>query len=271
MKSAKRIFSILMVILLTLSLSQLVNATSLVEPDTPYDPNDFPLQTSYDDLYLFQQYLDEECDNLPSDFVLPEDLQSIGTFAGWLDQSFTVRNPPFSRYHYYIKLFEDNTILWLHVYHYGRYKTYFTQEELDISHVEGDMSKLNNAVNPNAHNYYILRDSIEYHYDDEGKLSSIQWHNLDNTSNTRTTYQLLLSISYKDYTVYNSGPFMDKLLSLDQEKFNEAQDILLSLGTSEGSKSEDSPGTGDPILLFAALLPTSAAGMALLHKKKKHI
>ena len=52
----------------------------------------------------------------------------------------------------------------------------------------------------------------------------------------------------------------------------EVEDGLVDLTDTRLEQRKDKPFTRQELaLLFAALLPTSAAGMALLHKKKKHI
>lgn len=214
----------------------------------------------FDTLTVFNDYL--QAADLPEGFVMPNELAAIGSFHAWLDLT-ERKQPANTEYYYGIELPMDEVVLWLYAKHNTQHN-YSRLQKLNLSSVSDDMCVLNDAtIAAGITSGIIQRGGLTYLYGG-GKLYSITWQT------EFAALEINLHLIDAGNATYAPGSFMDKLLSLGEEYWNEAHDILMSLGTSKSSNDESTPGTGDPILLFAALLPTSAAGMALLHKKKKH-
>ena len=244
-------------------------ALAASEPITILGPNsDHVFYRGFTDMDDFKQYLNQ-IENLPTNFTKPLGFEAIGTLESWVDVCVDPHQFETLDYYYCVTIPEDGVKLWIRFEH-GRFKEWTAYPELDMYSVTGDMRTLRDSVDLNTYQKCIIRrGNLVFHYVD-GKLTGIWWQKTGETLDSWVSCRILAYESYDDGFTYTSGSFMEKLLSMRDSQFQQAHDILMSLGTTANDQPDKSPNTGDPILLFAALLPASAAGMALLHKKKKH-
>ena len=216
------------------------------------------IYTTFYNLSYFQEYLTKN--EVPAGFIMPEDILSIGTFNMWIDLTDRF-DPPNTDYYYVIDLHNEDAQLWLRVEHYEPQNRNHAVKE-SIANVASDMTTLNEHATDKY--CQIQRGNLTYYYWAGKKtLGAIAWQN------EYATFTIGPEFKYENGFTYTPGSFMEKLLSLDEEKFQEAQAVLLSLGASGSGDPEDSPSTSDPIPLFTVLLPASATGICILSKKKK--
>lgn len=235
---------------------QPIQANAFTRPGT-YDS----MIPGFDDLTEYEQYL--QTADLPDGFVMPQELEPIGTFHQWLDD--TRRNQPDnSAYFYRINLHGCDEKLLIYIQH-DQAHTYSCMR-MSMECLGNDMRTLSDIapVGPSTFSV-ILRGNLMFFYSGR-ELYDIHW-------NTQyATFEIpSYSAIFKDDFTYAPDSFIGKLFSLDEEKFNEAQEILLSLGTVSAGDPEDSPSTGDPAILFAALLPASVIGIIVLSKKETYM
>ena len=261
----QRICFLLLTALFMCSICLSIPAFATQGPIDILGPNsDHVFYRGFTDMDDFDQYLNQ-IENLPTNFTKPLGFESIGTLESWVDVCANPHQFETLEYYYCVKIPEDNVKLWIHFEH-GVYKEWSAYPELDMYSVSGDMRTLRDTVNLNVYKQCIIRrGDLVYHYVD-GKLFGIWWQKLGETLDSWVSCSILAYESYDDGFTYSSGSFMEKLLSMRDSEFQQAQDILLSLGTSKGSN----PDTSDPVILFAVLLPTSATSLVLLLRKKKH-
>ena len=209
------------------------------------------IELGYDNATAFEKAVKSM--DVPTDLIMPEDLKAIGNFVAIIEQTDWQHDGQFWLYMYILDPHNEDGEFCLEVNHT---KYYYPKERpvLDLSYVSNnmtclDLSKLD-ATLANETSFSIYRDGLEF-VSVQGKLSFINWAIED------TKFTITRSYNYQsEKTDYAEGSFMNALLSLDEEKFAYARDILLSLG----EESDKNPSTGDPAAAAIALCFT---GMAL--------
>lgn len=204
----------------------------------------------FDDLAEFNAYLQtaETTGELPPYFVYPQELAPIGAFNTWGSKMYSQKNPDNSVCYYSIDLWEEDVTVWLLVEH-NTYHDFSLCSTLDKSYAGADMLTLENV--PDATERYVIRRGALYYYYVNNKLFSIFWYRIyeqdDGYGGKLTVIDTLQLDPYSQFFssgfTYSPGSFMEKLLSLDEEKFREAEDVLISLGTGKYSDFEYVPPT----------------------------
>ena len=208
---------------------------------------------------------------IPDNFLMPDRFSPIGSFHSISSEA----DPNFGAYgtfyYYMINLHGSDSKLIIDIAHIEPYELPEEWHTLDISNVTVNMAQLDPSLfstsSPSTPYYYVIyRDGITYMYHGENlKYIVVQFDNMEVTLGPADS-------SFNNPSVYAEGSFMNALLSLDEEKFAYARDILLSLG----EESDKNPSTGDPAVAPIALCFT---GMALAClgltatvalKKRKH-
>lgn len=199
--------------------------------------------------------------SLPDGFVVPEQLSKIGTFY-----SFTIgsEDPPvFLRYQYQLSVPGYERHIGIYIDHTD-YDDGLDCYPLDLTYVADSMCALINSKGPNGSEWCVInRDGFLYKYR-EGMLEFVEWQ-----VGTITIEISVYSLTHEN-TDFVRGTLLYNLFSLDETEFHSAKEVLLALCGDEYIDDVTPPSTGDPIILYAALLPTSAAGIVVLSKKKKH-
>lgn len=267
MRKTLNILAVILILICIICVPQPAFATQ--GPISILGPNsDHVFYRGFTNMDDFKQYL-QGVENLPANFTRPLGFESIGTLESWVDVCANPHQFETLEYYYCVKIPEDNMKLWIHFEH-GVYKEWLAYPELDMYCVSGDMRTLRDSVDLNVYKQCIIRrGDLVYHYVD-GKLFGIWWQKLGETLDSWVSCRILAYESYDDGFTYNPGSFMEKLLSMRDSQFQQAHDALISLGAANNANHEGSPNTGDPVILFAALLPTSATSLVLLLRKKKH-
>ena len=202
----------------------------------------------FNDLDEFNTFLQiaKTTGELPSYFIDPSELSPIGAFNTWGSAKYSLNNPDYSRCYYSIDLWEEDATVWLLVEHNTHHDASHLKV-LDKSFAAADMLTLENV--PDGAERCVIRRGSLYYYYVNNHLFSIIWYRIyaqaDGYGGQISMIDTLQLDPYSklfssDFT-YHPGSFMEKLLSLDEEAFLEAHDVLISLGTGKYSDYEYTP------------------------------
>lgn len=201
--------------------------------------------------------------DVPGNIVLPKSLQSIGDFdtivelTDWYDEV----DRQFWQYIYILRPHNEEGFLYLEVDHVNFFELGDRRTVLDMSYVTENMGQLDQLAEDTGY-WAIIRDGIAFLYGGKD-LTAISWQN----GNISFSIELIYSHQFGK-TDYAEGSLMNALLSLDEEKFAYARDILMSLGVEQ----DDNPGTGDDTAMWLVWMPLSLMGMvAVLGFKKRSV
>ena len=196
----------------------------------------------FDDLAEYRNYL--KIAELPDGFVKPSEFHPIGTFYQWVKISESNREDNFD-YLYGIQLDNDDTTLWFRVKHNAGLDLR-NIPVLDISSVNNDMRTISETVDAETRALCIIpRGKLTYLYVN-GALFSLHWQREDTDAKISVLFNIYFTHAYSDEITYTTDSFMEKLLSLDEEKFQDARDVLISLGTGKYDNYEDAPPSTEP-------------------------
>ena len=215
----------------------------------------------FDDIETFNSYLQssESASELPANFIRPQDFSPIGSFNTWGSSDYTLQTPYITQYYYAFNLWEEGSTVWFHILH-NEYLNYGSYPTLDISYANGDMRTLKST--PDSSLCYIIRRGSLYFFYDASELSSIIWYRISQQDDGYGKYTVVDTFRLDPYGkllgsefVCSPNSFMDKLLSLDEEKFREAEDVLISLGTGKYSDYEYTPPATEPTVPTEPTIP----------------
>ena len=227
------------------------DATNVLKPGSE---TEFAL--AYDDPEVFIESIDPNY--FPKNILLPKSVSAIGTFHMIIDNNGERVPGAFYQYYFVIIPHNEKGHIYLEVDHLNPFVLEEDRMVMDISYASESMATLRIGQwveNPRA----IIRDEITYLY--TGRfLTAVSWQNGDTAFSIRLVYGDQIG-----KTDYAEGSFMNALLSLDEEKFDYARDILLSLGAEQ----EENPNTGDDSVVWLVCMPVCFVGMVVVLASKK--
>ena len=216
------------------------------------------LYFGFNDIDEFIAYLEtaKTTDEIPSTFVYPQEFSPIGSLNTWGSPMYTQQHHDNSIYYYGIDLWEEDATVWFEIKH-KTYTDLSTYTVLDKSYAGEDMRTLSNV--PNDSERYIIRRGALYYFYSNKQLRFIRWYRISeyyvDYNGWYISGPIVDTLTFDPFGKlfesnfsYTPGSFMEKLLSLDEEKFQEAHDILVSLGTGKYIDYEYTPPATEPTI-----------------------
>lgn len=203
----------------------------------------------------------EEAPVIHDKFLTPEQLSFLGTFSAF--HIMGMQPWELMEYSYTLELAYVEGTIRLYADHDTSH-SYEGDVVLDISDTDGSMRRLVDSAAQDEKLWSIIRrDEMIFVYQKSG-LQCVEWEQ------NGTAFRLWVSSPLYYNEEFPAGCFLDRLLSLDEEKFDSAKAELLALGASKDQPT-DVPDTGDGVMLPIFLLCLSVGAISLLLYKKKTV
>ena len=188
-----------------------------------------------------EEYKDRE--GFPDYFVTPERVAFLGTMNRFLSLGITIRG--MFEYVYYIDFDwneEYQSSMVLHIFDKGELDLSDTTV-INISKADGSMAKVKAAVRMKPRERYAIKRGELYFVYYMNELHIIEWEH----NNMKFTLHNDTSVGGPDYS-YNpwvsaepGDNIISDLLSLEEEKFLKAQDLLLTIGNPDAMLDPEIP------------------------------
>ena len=233
----RKILAILLLACMIFGIANIVCATEVYDDLSTSDY----LYTGEEILSYCEEYKDRE--GFPDYFVTPERVAFLGTMNRFLSLGLTGQGV--FRYEYYIDF------AWNEEYQSSLVLNIFDQGELDLSNttvlniskVDGSMAKVKDIVKMKPRERYAIKRGELYFVYYMNEFTQIEWEH----NNMKFILYYNQSVGGADYW-YNPWVRMEPgdniisdLLSLEEEKFLKAQDLLLTIGNPDAMLDPEIP------------------------------